>query len=190
MLLDEPFASLDPNLRGRLRTEIVEVLRLTGTPALLVTHDQADALTIGDRVAVMRAGRIEQLGRPDDVFHRPANRFVAGFMGEAVFLPVDGGRRTELGPLDGDQPIDSGAQLVVRPDGVTIVSDPAAPGVPTTVVAAEFRGATRTYTLRLPSGTLLLCTQPHTIQLELGSEVRVSLRPGEHAVVRREEPLR
>jgi ABC-type Fe3+/spermidine/putrescine transport system ATPase subunit/mannose-6-phosphate isomerase-like protein (cupin superfamily) len=89
MLLDEPFASLDPNLRRRLRREIVDVLRRTRTPALFVTHDQTDALTIGDRVAVMCRGRIEQVGEPDAVFHRPINRFVAGFMGEATFFPVD-----------------------------------------------------------------------------------------------------
>ena len=71
VLLDEPFASLDPNLRIRLRADIVAILRSTGTPALFVTHDQAEALSIGDRVAVMRDGRIEQDGPPDDVYHRP-----------------------------------------------------------------------------------------------------------------------
>ena len=186
MLLDEPFASLDPNLRGRLRTEITDVLRLTGTPALFVTHDQADALTVGDRVAVMRAGRIEQLGRPDEVFHRPTNRFVAGFMGEAAFLPVDDDRRTELGPLPARQVIPPRAELVVRPDDITIVTDPdAAPDVAATVVAAEFRGPTRAYTLRLPSGAVVVSTQPHDTHLDVGAGVRVALSPGEHAVIPR-----
>jgi iron(III) transport system ATP-binding protein len=183
MLLDEPFASLDPNLRGRLRTEVIDVLRLTGTPALFVTHDQADALTVGDRVAVMQDGHIEQLGRPDEVFHRPANRFVAGFMGEAAFLPVDNDRRTELGPLPVDRMIPPRAELVVRPDDITIVTDPGAPGVAATVVAAEFRGPTRAYTLRLPSGALVVSTQPHDAHFDVGAGVLVALSPGEHAVI-------
>ncbi len=183
MLLDEPFASLDPNLRGRLRTEITDVLRLTGTPALFVTHDQADALSVGDRVAVMRAGRIEQLGRPDEVFHRPTNRFVAGFMGEAAFLPVDGAGRTELGPVPGERHVPRGSALVVRPDDLMIVTDGAAPGIAATVVAAEFRGPTRAYSLRLPSGAVIVCTQPHEVHHEIGGEVHVALTPGQHAIV-------
>jgi iron(III) transport system ATP-binding protein len=78
------------------------VLRETGTAAVLVTHDQQEALATGDRVAVMRAGRIEDVGPPDRVFHAPANRFVAAFMGDADFLParVHGTwLRTEVGPL-------------------------------------------------------------------------------------------
>ena len=105
VLLDEPFASLDPNLRDpAARRHRRRSCASTGTPALFVTHDQAEALSIGDRVAVMRAGRIEQVGPPDDVFHRPANRFVAGFMGEAAFLPVATTGQTELGHLGGDRP--------------------------------------------------------------------------------------
>ena len=101
MLFDEPFASLDHNLRVQLRQEVVGVLRATGTPAVFVTHDQREALTIGDRIAVMRAGRIVQLATPAEVFHRPADGFVASFMGEVSFLPVDvadGQYRTVLGP--------------------------------------------------------------------------------------------
>ena len=181
VLLDEPFASLDPNLRARLRTDIVDVLRTTRTPALFVTHDQTEALTVGDRVAVMRAGRIEQLGGPDDVFHRPRNRFVAGFMGEAAFLPV-GGCATELGPLTGERQARDGVLLVVRPHAVAL-DGPGGRGTTVTVVAGEFQGPTRTYTLRLPSGALLRATVPHTTRLDVGDEVRASLRPGDHAVV-------
>ena len=184
ILLDEPFASLDPNLRRRLRREIVDILRRTRTPALFVTHDQADALSAGDRVAVMRDGRIEQVGEPDEVFHRPVNRFVAGFMGEATFLPIDpASRRTELGPLPAGQVVLPGAELVVRPDDVTVVADPSAPGVKATVVAVEFQGPTRTYSLRLPSGTVVLCAQPHDMVLERGSEVIATVVAGHHAVV-------
>ena len=97
MLLDEPFASLDPNLRMQIRADVVELLHQTGTAAVFVTHDQAEALSVGDRIAVIRAGQIEQVGTPDVVFHRPGNRFVAGFMGPAAFLELDSTSTTELG---------------------------------------------------------------------------------------------
>ncbi len=133
----------------------------------------------------MRRGRIEQVGEPDDVFHRPVNRFVAGFMGEATFLPVDlEGHCTELGPVPVDQTVDAGAELVVRPDDVAIAVDPSAPGVKATVVAVEFQGPTRTYSLRLPSGTVVQCTQPHDTVLDLGSEVVASVVAGHHSLVR------
>jgi iron(III) transport system ATP-binding protein len=174
VLLDEPFASLDPNLRARLRADIVAVLRDTGTPALFVTHDQAEALSIGDRVAVMRAGLVEQDGRPDHVYHRPANRFVAGFMGEATFLPVAAGA-TELGRCAAPD----GTLLVVRPHDVAPDPD----GIATTVRGVEFHGPTRTYRLALPSGTELLATVPHTVVAPVGGGLRVALRDGEHASV-------
>ena len=176
VLLDEPFASLDPNLRARLRTDIVDVLRATGTPALFVTHDQAEALSVGDRVAVMRAGRIEQDAPPDDVYHRPVNRFVAAFMSAATFLPVTGGM-TELGSCAGRD----GTLLVVRPQDVSLATS--GDGIAATVLAAEFHGATRTYRLALPSGTELLATVPHTVHADVGSTVRATLRPGDHATV-------
>ena len=101
MLLDEPFASLDPNLRTQIRADVVSVLRSTNTPAIFVTHDQAEALATGDRVAVMANGTLEQLALPWEVYRRPRNRFVAEFMGEADLLPVDGAGRCELGAVGG-----------------------------------------------------------------------------------------
>jgi iron(III) transport system ATP-binding protein len=176
VLLDEPFASLDPNLRARLRTDIVAVLRATGTPALFVTHDQAEALSVGDRVAVMRAGRIEQDAAPADVYHRPANRFVAGFMGDATFLPVAAGT-TELGPVDAPD----GTRLVVRPHDIALTAGGS--GVAAVVVAVEFHGPTRTYRLTLPSGTELLATVPHPFDVPPGTTVHATLTPGPHATV-------
>ncbi len=176
VLLDEPFASLDPNLRVRLRTDIVDVLRATGTPALFVTHDQAEALSVGDRVAVMRAGRIEHDGAPDDVYHRPANRFVADFMGAAAFLPVAAGL-SELGPVEAGD----GMLLVVRPHDVALAVH--GPGVAATVLGTDFEGPTRTYRVRLPSGAEVAASTPHPFQVAVGSTVHVTLRPGDHAVV-------
>ena len=180
VLLDEPFASLDPNLRARLRTDIVAVLRTTMTPALFVTHDQAEALSIGDRVAVMRAGVIEQDASPDDVYHRPTNRFVAGFMGTATFLRIADGC-TELGPLHRSAP--DGSLLVVRPHDVALETGDGVAGVAVTVVTTEFHGATRTHVVRLPSGIELAVTTSHTVRLLPGAVARAHLCPGDHAVV-------
>lgn len=174
VLLDEPFASLDPNLRASLRADIVTILRATGTPTLFVTHDQIEALSVGDRVAVMRAGRIEQVGSAADVYHRPATRFVAGFMGEASFLPVRDGA-TELGPVEGAD----GTLAVVRPHAVELADD----GIKVTVVVGEFHGPTWTYLLRLPSGAEVRALVPDTVELHPGEVVRIRLRPGAHAVV-------
>ncbi|MDQ3346072.1 MAG: ABC transporter ATP-binding protein, partial [Chloroflexota bacterium] len=87
ILLDEPFSSLDATLRSQLRVDVREILRSAGATTLFVTHDQGEALEISDRVAVMRAGRIEQVSTPAELYLRPVNRFVAGFVGEANLLP-------------------------------------------------------------------------------------------------------
>ncbi|HEX6659730.1 MAG TPA: ABC transporter ATP-binding protein [Ilumatobacter sp.] len=185
MLLDEPFASLDPNLRAQIRADVVHLLHETGTAAVFVTHDQAEALAIGDRIAVIRAGRIEQIGTPVDVFHHPANRFVAGFMGEARFLPIDPvTNMTELGPAAIRRREPTGDLLVVRPSDVRIhCKDAPSYAVEAKVVAAEFRGASRVYELSLPSGALVRCEQSHEVDLHLGDSVHVSLTPGYHAAV-------
>ena len=81
LLLDEPLSNLDPQLRADMRTELRRLHASVGTTMVHVTHDQQEALTIGDRVAVVRAGALEQAGSPDDVYWRPANRFVATFVG-------------------------------------------------------------------------------------------------------------
>jgi iron(III) transport system ATP-binding protein len=176
MLLDEPFASLDPNLRTQVRADVVRILTETGTPAVFVTHDQVEALAFGHRVAVMRRGRIEHIGTPEVVFTEPANHFVAGFMGEANFLVADERGATELGTLDGDDAVEPGAEVLVRPDDVVLSEGPG--GVEAEVVAAEYRGPIWSYTLRLPSGTIVRSTLPHTTRFELGDRVRVTI--GEH----------
>ena len=175
MLLDEPFASLDPNLRTQVRADVVRILTETGTPAVFVTHDQVEALAFGHRVAVMRRGRIEHIGTPEVVFTEPANHFVAGFMGEANFLVADEHGATELGALEGE-PVDRGAEVLVRPDDVVLSEGPG--GVEAEVIAAEYRGPIWSYTLRLPSGTLVRSTLPHTTRFEVGDRLRVTI--GEH----------
>ena len=184
LLLDEPFASLDPNLRSQIRVDVVGILHRTGTAAVFVTHDQAEALAVGDRVAVLRDGRLCQVGSPWDVFHQPASTFVAAFMGEAAFLGLErnpGGVATELGslePLAADPP--AGAVAMVRPDDVTFVADP---GGTAEITAVEFRGATWSYTLRLGSGAELRSTRSHLVQAKVGDRVRVAVAEGHRPVI-------
>lgn len=180
MLLDEPFASLDPNLRHQLRSQVVDALSATGTPAVFVTHDQTEALTIGDRVAVMRHGRIEQLDEPSTVFHRPANRFVAAFMGQASFLTIEQGSQgptTALGPIE--VAADRQSVAMVRPDDVAFFPDDAGAAV---VTGAEFRGPTWCCTIELPGGIEVFSTRSHLDPVTVGMRGRVELVPGHRQV--------
>jgi iron(III) transport system ATP-binding protein len=177
MLLDEPFASLDPNLRAQIRADVVEILHAEGTPAVFVTHDQTEALAVGDRIAVMRSGRIEQIGTPEQVFHSPANRFVAAFMGEATFLPAGGPELDALG-VDGDAA--AGVTAMLRPDDVTFTEDPAGAAE---IVHAEFRGTVWCYTLQMPGGARVLSTRSHLHRAAVGTRVTPRLNPGHVPVV-------
>lgn len=174
LLLDEPFASLDPNLRARVRDDVAAILRSTRTPAVFVTHDQNEALAIGDRVAVMQAGRIVQIDTPERVFHAPASRFVAAFMGEASFLTA-GTAPVELTGSD----LPTGTTVMVRPDDVTFES---ATNGGARIESAEFRGSAWCYTLTLDSGGELRSTRSHLERVAVGTRVAPSLRPGHRPV--------
>ena len=179
LLLDEPFSNLDRSLRLQVRAETVAILRTTGTTAVFVTHDQQEALTVGDRVVVLRGGRIQQVGDPETVFHAPANHFVATFMGDADFLPAhrDGSAlHTEIGTVPGD-PTGTGdaLEVVVRPHEVALRPDA---GGSATVVGREFLGAFHLVTVRLPSGRSLRSLQPHTLAFDPGQRVAVDLTIG------------
>lgn len=177
ILLDEPFASLDPNLRQRIRTETSRILREAKATALLVTHDQVEALAMGDRVAVMMDGRLQQVAEPDTVFSHPTSRFVATFLGEADFLPAewDGDLlATEVGtcPAPTDR-VDG--EVMVRPHEVQMVPDAEGNAV---VVAVEYQGPHVLYDLRLASGRRLRSLQPHTAWHPVDTRVRVTLAHG------------
>jgi iron(III) transport system ATP-binding protein len=180
VLLDEPFSHLDRHLREQVRTETVAILRRAGATVLFVTHDQAEALAVGDRVAVMRAGRIEQVGRPEEVFHAPANRFVATFLGDADFLPAElaeGELVTEVGtvPVPADLPDVPGLQVMVRPHEVALRP---CPDGTARVVGTEFQGGFVLHTVTLPSGRTLRSLQPHTVVYPVGTRLRAELAYG------------
>jgi iron(III) transport system ATP-binding protein len=171
LLLDEPFSSLDVDLREHLSQELRAILQAAGTTALFVTHDQAEAFAIGDVVGVMHQGRLEQWDEAYTVYHRPATRFVADFIGHGVFTPaqiVPGPTgplvRTPLGELSdaGECPLpdaypDGRCEVLLRADD--IVHDDAAP-VKAQIERKIFRGAEFLYTLRLASGERVLAHVP------------------------------
>lgn len=192
MLFDEPFASLDHNLRIQLRHDVVRALKATATPAVFVTHDQHEALAIGDRIAVMRRGRIVQLDTPAAVFHRPVDTFVAAFMGEASFLTIaarDGMPATTLGPLDVAGDVDGAhATAMVRPDDVAFVDDEATVdadegGPVAELVAAEYRGSGWLFTARLADGSTVLVESSHLGAPSVGAHGRLALVPGHRQVI-------
>jgi iron(III) transport system ATP-binding protein len=162
LLLDEPFSSLDGDMREKLAREVRQILRQECLTALLVTHDQFEAFAMADEIGVMHAGRLHQWGSAYDLYHRPADRFVADFIGRGVMLPgtvVDERRvETELGLIKGRVPAaaipGSRVAVLIRPDD--IVHDDAS-SICGEVLAKVFRGAEFLYTLRLPSGAEVLC---------------------------------
>lgn len=140
ILLDEPFASLDAGLRVALREEVSAILRDAGASALLVTHDQQEALSLADVVVVMRGGKVEQADSPEEVYARPANRWVAEFLGAASVLPgrvVGGMVECELGRFRVDAALAGDVDVIVRPEWVAI-GDPEA-GEPEVAGAGEGR---------------------------------------------------
>jgi len=129
VLLDEPFAALDVGLRVSLRQQVAAILRRAGASALLVTHNQEEALSLADVVGVMRAGRIEQLGAPEEVYRRPTTRWVAEFLGDADIVPGtagDGVVDSEVGRFPARNGQRGRVEVVVRPEDLILSSDDAA----------------------------------------------------------------
>jgi iron(III) transport system ATP-binding protein len=180
LLLDEPFSSLDASLRQQLRGELRALLRQLGLTALLVTHDQEEAMAFADRVAVMRDGRIEQADTPWQLYHRPASRYVAGFVGEGVLLPLrrdGGGWRCALGPLAAADTRHLGneeAVVLVRPDD--LLPDPGAT-LRARVQSVEFRGAEELLSLALADGTVVYALWPSHERARAGAEVGLHWQP-------------
>jgi iron(III) transport system ATP-binding protein len=159
VLLDEPFAALDAGLRESLRQEVTAILRTAGTSALLVTHDQAEALSLAATVAVMREGRVEQVGTPEEIYDRPSSRWLAEFLGEADVLPgtaQDGVVECELGRFGVAAELSGRVNVVIRPESVAIGSGSARePHAEAQVVARSFYGHDQLVHLELPSGLRL-----------------------------------
>jgi iron(III) transport system ATP-binding protein len=176
LLLDEPFSNLDVDLRERLSLEVRDIIKASGATAVLVTHDQQEAFAMADEIGILHEGRIQQWDSPYNLYHRPANRFVADFVGQGVFLParaVNGSQlEIELGVLQGDAQGLSELEVLLRPDDV--VHDDAAP-TQAEVVHKAFRGAEILYTLRLASGRKVLALVPSHHNHALGEKIGIRL---------------
>jgi iron(III) transport system ATP-binding protein len=187
LLMDEPFSSLDVELRQRLGHEVRRILKASDTTAILVTHDQQEAFAIADRVGVMHDGNLEQWDRPYELYHRPATRYVADFIGQGVFLPAQvlspRNVEIELGELRGEIPLPCQqgcatcgkgchVEVLLRPDD--IVHDDASP-LKAEVTRKVFRGGDFIYTLRLDSGREVLALVPSHHDHAIGEQIGIRL---------------
>jgi multiple sugar transport system ATP-binding protein len=188
-LLDEPLSNLDAKLRVDVRAEIAELQRRTKTTMLYVTHDQVEAMTLGERVAVLNAGRLQQVATPRELYDRPANAFVAGFIGNppmnllpgrivAGAIEVAGGRL----PLPNDARVPAGANgtvtVGVRPEALTLAADGAPSSLHLTVEHIEWLGHETLAHLRPPSGDArVIARLPGMHALEPGQPVVVAADP-------------
>ena len=177
VLLDEPFSSLDAGLRESTRRAVAAALVASETTAVLVTHDQAEALSLADQVAVMREGRLVQLAAPETVYRSPSDAGVAGFVGEAVLLPasVSGGYATcELGSLAVRGATSGAARILLRPE--QLVLSVAGPGVEARVRDVSYFGHDASVRLELvPGGTEVLARVAGHDRPEPGSLVRLTV---------------
>jgi ABC-type sugar transport system ATPase subunit len=164
-LLDEPLSNLDAQLRLSTRAEIVELHRRLGATTVYVTHDQAEAMTMGDRVAVLAGGRLQQVGPPQEIYDRPANRFVAAFLGSPPMNLVPGGGA--LGGADGTIIGVRPEDLCVHPDGP----------IAATVVVVEPLGSETVLAVRTDGGTALAVRRPPRAQHRPGEVLRLAVDP-------------
>ncbi len=185
LLLDEPLSNLDPTLRERTRRELRALIRQIGITTVLVTHEQEEAFDLADRVAVLRAGRLEQVGTPEELYRAPQSAFVAGFIGRASAVPVEvishaaGVARVRLPGAPVPWEVRHGAalsgncRLLVRPEAVRLAPDSTGL-LPGEVVERRFLGATALFTVRIaPNATIEVLAAPDAAQA--GS--RVGLAP-------------
>lgn len=164
LLLDEPLSNLDAGLRAGVRAELVELQRRLGLTTILVTHDQEEANAAADRMAVLNEGRVLQVGSPTELYDRPANRFVAGFLGTANLIDgevaADGFRAGGLALPLPDQPPPGRATLALRPQALRLLRE--GNGIlPARVLRAEFLGGHMRYTLEAGRDLHLVAEEPH-----------------------------
>jgi iron(III) transport system ATP-binding protein len=185
VLLDEPFSNLDARLRDTTRKEVRDILKKAGMSALLVTHDQEEALSFADRIAVMNEGKIEQIGTPEEVYYEPKTKFVAQFLGRTNIFQVEanGGSevKTNLGPLRLNYNAKGKVLCSIRPEHLTLEkasgNNPDKVGV---VTSREFKGHDITYHVQLRGENYLVHTDNRVIFEPNDSVV---IKPLESAVI-------
>lgn len=183
ILMDEPFSSLDADLRMEMREQVRGILKSMKATVVFVTHDQDEALYMGNRLAVLNRGYLEQIGTPEEIFHGSNTRFVAEFMGDSDFLKgvvSSGGIQTEVGLVKQclALPHSSPVEIAVRADDIDFQVGEQENSV---IVDRFFRGAFNLYRLRLDSGQILHAISDHTRIFAAGTHVRTYIR-AEHAL--------
>jgi iron(III) transport system ATP-binding protein len=183
LLMDEPFSSLDADLRIEMREHIRNILKSMQATVIFITHDQEEALFMGDRLAVLQNGGLEQIGTPEEIFHESNTRFVAEFMGNSDFLKgrvMSGGIQTEIGLLN--QAVDlskaTPVEIAIHADDIDFDVDGSGNSL---IVDRFFRGSFNLYRLRLDSGEVLHAANDHTRILPIGTRVRTFIK-AEHSL--------
>ena len=174
ILLDEPFSNLDAALRARVRTEVADILRTAGTTAVFVTHDQEEALSTSDFVAVMRAGKVIQAARPTDLYHDPIDEWVASFLGDADFFgghAASGRVDTPVGVFPTE--LEGAVRVMIRPESVVLSPNDTGSAV---VRQRQFFGHDQLITVTLKEGQQIRARLGPTPDLEPGDPVSVSVR--------------
>ncbi len=177
ILLDEPFSSLDAGLRSSTRLEVRKILERSGATALMVTHDQEEAMAFADRLIVMRDGRVEQDGTPERVYMTPRTAFVASFLGRTNLIPARANgvmAQTPFGELRLETPATGSVMLSIRPEDLQLVPLDSVGGLSATVTAREFKGHDMTFTLEA-DGLQLVVQADHTSLVRPGDRARVRL---------------
>jgi iron(III) transport system ATP-binding protein len=177
LLLDEPFSNLDPDMTGKMREDLLQLLRQTKTTAMLVTHDHEEAFAMADRIAVLNQGRVEQCDEPEAIYHTPATPFVADFVGQADFIPgvVENGKVvTELGSFPNQSRHRGGTTVcvMIRPDDLHVVPSPSSK---CTIRSRQFRGSENLYTIALPSGRVVHSSESSTSLYPIGTPVDLTI---------------
>ncbi len=194
LLLDEPLSALDLKLRQEMRLELKTLQRETGITFIFVTHDQEEALTMSDRIAVLQAGRIQQVGTPDAIYEHPANPFVANFMGETNLLSavlgtverdmircqLEGGAEVLARPV-GTKAAGCRVTLSLRPERIVLTADPGS-GLAGRITDCLYRGTDTSYRVKLERGPELQVYEQnvadHSHGMSVGDSVRALIAPG------------
>ena len=176
----EPLTALDASLRERLRAELNRLLRSLGITAIYVTHDQAEAMSLGDRIVVMRKGAVTQIGTPREIYFEPANRFVAEFVGAANIIEAEAAEgfvRLAGGKLTiADKSVTGSVVAMVRPEAIAVVA-PEGADIVGQVETASFVGDRQRLVVAGAAGRPLVIDAPNTIVVHAGMRVGLSVDP-------------
>ena len=200
LLLDEPLSALDYKLRKEMQLELKRLQHETGITFIFVTHDQEEALTMSNRIAVMNKGKILQTGTPDDIYIRPAERFVADFIGNTNFLTawllessngrsvlkLPSGKKTESGPAHSN--INDKVNIAIRPEQTILTDDTSGADLRGTVTNSVYSGTDTHYHIRLESGELFVARIQNSangkLTWQIGNVIGIKLQPGSVQILR------